>query len=110
MGRSFPIAKVKGIEIRVHLTFALVLIWAALDWGVRQGLGLAGALYGVVFISLLFNQTLLLVFTEFELVALFSASLVAALIAQDGESNWLEGAQLLAVYLVIGLAFFFLPG
>ncbi|HUX77229.1 MAG TPA: site-2 protease family protein [Anaerolineae bacterium] len=54
MGRSFPIAKVKGIEIRVHWTFALVLIWAALDWGVRQGLGLAGALYGVAFISLLF--------------------------------------------------------
>jgi Ca2+:H+ antiporter len=64
----------------------------------------------LVFIALLLNQTLLLVFTEFELLALFSASLVAALIAQDGESNWLEGAQLLAVYLVIGLAFFFLPG
>ena len=54
MGWSFPIAKVKGIEIRVHLTFALVLVWAALDWGVRQGLGLEGALYGVAFISLLF--------------------------------------------------------
>jgi len=54
MGRSFPIAKVKGIEIRVHLTFALVLAWAALDWGVRQGLGLNGALYGIGFISLLF--------------------------------------------------------
>jgi Zn-dependent protease len=54
MGWSFPIAKVKGIKIRVHVTFALVLAWAALDWGVRQGLGLAGALYGVAFISLLF--------------------------------------------------------
>ena len=54
MGRSFKIAKVKGIDIRVHFTFALVLIWAALDWGVRQGLGLTGALYGVTFISLLF--------------------------------------------------------
>jgi Zn-dependent protease len=54
MNWSFPIAKVKGIEIRVHFTFALVLIWAALDWGVRQGLGLDGALYGVAFISLLF--------------------------------------------------------
>ena len=54
MSWSFAIAKVKGIEIRVHLTFALVLVWAALDWGVLQGLGLAGALYGVAFISLLF--------------------------------------------------------
>jgi Ca2+:H+ antiporter len=49
------------------------------------------------------------VFTPFELIALFSASLVAALIALDGESNWLEGAQLLAVYLIIALAFYFLP-
>jgi len=54
MAWSFPIMKVRGIEIRVHLTFGLVLIWAALDWGVRQGLGLAGMLYGVTFISLLF--------------------------------------------------------
>jgi Ca2+:H+ antiporter len=30
-------------------------------------------------------------------------------VAQDGESNWLEGALLLAVYVVLGLAFFFLP-
>lgn len=64
----------------------------------------------LVFVGLLFGQPLLLVFTLFELIALFSASLVAALIALDGESNWLEGAQLLAVYLIIGLAFFFLPG
>jgi Ca2+:H+ antiporter len=63
----------------------------------------------LVFISRLFARDLLLVFNDFELIALFSASLVAALIAQDGESNWLEGAMLLAVYLVIGLAFFFVP-
>jgi Ca2+:H+ antiporter len=31
------------------------------------------------------------------------------LIALDGESNWLEGAMLLAVYLIVGLAFLFLP-
>jgi Ca2+:H+ antiporter len=63
----------------------------------------------LVFISLLFDHTLLLIFTDFELIALFSASLVAALVALDGESNWLEGTQLLAVYLIIGLAFYFLP-
>ena len=34
---------------------------------------------------------------------------VVNLVAQDGESNWLEGALLLAVYLVLGIAFFFLP-
>ena len=30
-------------------------------------------------------------------------------ISQDGESNWMEGVQLLAVYGILGLAFFFLP-
>jgi len=63
----------------------------------------------LVFISLLFNNRLLLVFNDFELIALFGASLIAALIALDGESNWLEGAMLLAVYLIAGLAFYSLP-
>lgn len=64
----------------------------------------------LVFISLLFNNPLTLTFNSFEVIALFASVLIAAFIAQDGESNWLEGAQLLAVYLIIGIAFFFLPG
>ncbi len=64
----------------------------------------------LVFISLLMGGgTLLLVFSGFELIALVAASLVAAFVALDGESNWLEGAMLLAVYLMIALAFFYLP-
>lgn len=63
----------------------------------------------LVFISLLFGETLLLVFSTFELIALFAASIIAAFVAQDGESNWLEGTMLLAVYSMIGLAFYYLP-
>lgn len=63
----------------------------------------------LVFISLLFDHTLLLVFTNLELIALFSASLVMSLIALDGESNWLEGAMLLAVYLMVAVAFYVIP-
>jgi Ca2+:H+ antiporter len=63
----------------------------------------------LVFISLLFPQKLLLVFNSYELLALATASIVAALVSQDGESNWFEGAQLLAVYVILGLAFFLLP-
>jgi Ca2+:H+ antiporter len=51
------------------------------------------------------NSTMLIL----SIIALFGASLIAALIALDGESNWLEGVQLLGVYAIIGLAFFFLP-
>jgi Zn-dependent protease len=54
MRASFRIARIKGIDIRVHVTFALALLWAALEWGLWRGLGLAGALYGVVLIALLF--------------------------------------------------------
>lgn len=65
----------------------------------------------LVFLSLvLAPEALTLVFHPFELAALAAAALVAGLIAQDGRSNWMEGAQLLGVYLIIALAFFFLPG
>jgi Ca2+:H+ antiporter len=62
----------------------------------------------LVFISLLMRHPLTLVFNQFELIALFGAILIATFVAQDGESNWLEGAQLLAVYAILGLAFFYL--
>ena len=63
----------------------------------------------LVFISLLIGNPLLLIFNEFELLALIAAVLIAALVSMDGESNWLEGAALLAVYLILALAFFLLP-
>lgn len=63
----------------------------------------------LVFVSLLMGHPLTLEFNRFELIALISASLIATLVSLDGESNWLEGAQLLIVYIILGLAFFFLP-
>jgi len=63
----------------------------------------------LVFISLLLGNPLQLTFDQFEIVAMIGASLIAALIALDGESNWLEGVQLLGVYAIIALAFYFLP-
>lgn len=63
----------------------------------------------LIFASLLMGNPITLVFNQFEVIALVGGVLIAALIALDGESNWLEGAQLLVVYLIIGMAFFFLP-
>jgi Ca2+:H+ antiporter len=63
----------------------------------------------LVFISLLMGNPLTLVFNQFEIVALFVGVLIAAFVAQDGETNWLEGAQLLTVYAIVALAFFFVP-
>lgn len=63
----------------------------------------------LVFIALAFGQQLTLVFNQFELAALLAAVIITALISLDGESNWLEGAQLLIVYIILAIAFFFLP-
>jgi Ca2+:H+ antiporter len=63
----------------------------------------------LVFVSLAFGQQLNLVFNQFELLAVVAAVIVAALVSSDGETNWLEGAQLIAVYIILGVAFFFLP-
>jgi Ca2+:H+ antiporter len=63
----------------------------------------------LVFISLLLGHPLTLVFNQFELLALIAGVFIAAIVSSDGESNWLEGAELLAIYLILGLAFFLLP-
>lgn len=63
----------------------------------------------LVFISLLLGNPLTLVFNQFEIIGLGAAVLIAGLVALDGRSNWLEGAQLLVVYLITALAFFYLP-
>ncbi len=62
----------------------------------------------LVFISLLFGPEMTLFFTVLEVAALTLAVLIATLIAVDGESNWLEGAQLLAVYAITALGFFYI--
>jgi Ca2+:H+ antiporter len=48
-----------------------------------------------------------LVFNGFELGAVLLAVLVASYVTQEGESTWFEGVQLLALYSILGLAFFF---
>ncbi|MFZ5916554.1 MAG: calcium/proton exchanger [Chloroflexota bacterium] len=64
----------------------------------------------LVFVSLFVGpQPMNLYFHTFEVVALGVSVLIAALVSLDGESHWLEGAQLLAVYTILGIAFFFLP-
>jgi len=64
----------------------------------------------LIFVSLLFKPPYLtLHFNQFELIAMIAASVITALVSSDGESNWLEGANLLFVYVMLGLAFFFLP-
>jgi Ca2+:H+ antiporter len=50
-----------------------------------------------------------LLFTTFELVAIGLSVVSIAFIAHDGETHWMEGVQLLAVYTILALGFYFLP-
>ena len=61
----------------------------------------------LIFLSLLFTP-MSIVFNAFELVALLFSVLIANRLASDGESNWLEGVQLIAVYIIMAAAFFIL--
>jgi Ca2+:H+ antiporter len=63
----------------------------------------------LVFISLAMGNPLTLIFNQFELFALIACVMITAFVAEDGESNWLEGSELLAIYIILGLAFFLLP-
>jgi len=62
----------------------------------------------LVFLSLAFGQELTLYFNIFEMFALALAVFAAIIIAIDGVSNWMEGAQFLALYLIIALWFYFI--
>jgi Ca2+:H+ antiporter len=65
----------------------------------------------LVFASLLTGhpRPLDLHFTPLEVVAVFLSVAVVSLVSHDGESNWLEGAMLVALYLILALAFYNLP-
>ncbi len=54
MGRSLKIATIRGIDVRVHITFPLIVLWAAVEWGAGDGFSPSDALYGIVLVLLLF--------------------------------------------------------
>jgi Ca2+:H+ antiporter len=58
--------------------------------------------------STMSGGTLNLVFGPFELTAMLITAMIANYIGADGICHWVEGAQLIAVYLLIAVAFYFL--
>lgn len=54
MGGSVYLFRIWGIALRMHVTFPLILVWVALQFGVLAGQGLAGALFGIFVTLLLF--------------------------------------------------------
>lgn len=64
----------------------------------------------LVLVSLFFATPLNLVFQPLELIVLALATVLFAFISLDGESTWLAGVQLVAIYIMACVVFFFVPG
>lgn len=62
----------------------------------------------LVFISYFTVKPMDLTFTMFEVAAVLFAALAVKFVSTDGESNWMEGVLLLAIYLILAIAFYFL--
>jgi Ca2+:H+ antiporter len=80
--------------------------------GIAVGSSLQIALFVaplLVFASYLLGAPMDLEFTVPEVVAVVAAIIIVEQIGGDGESNWIEGLQLLSVYAVLALLFYFLP-
>jgi Ca2+:H+ antiporter len=63
----------------------------------------------LVFLSVAIGHPMTLVFNGFEIAAIVLSVLIMEMISSDGETNWFEGAQLLAVYAIVAVAFYFVP-
>jgi Ca2+:H+ antiporter len=64
----------------------------------------------LVFASYAFGDPLDLIFTPFEVAAVTMSVLIVGFVSMDGESHWMEGVMLVGVYIILAVAFFFLPG
>lgn len=103
-------------NVAEHSTAILVALknQAELSVGIAIGSALQVALFVapvLVFASYLpgREQPLDLLFTPMEVVSVVLAVFVAKMVAEDGESNWLEGVMLLVVYAILAVAFGCLP-
>lgn len=63
----------------------------------------------LIFASYLFGVPLDLIFTPFEVAAVVISVLAVGFVSMDGESHWMEGAMLVGIYVILAIAFYFLP-
>ncbi|WP_206107603.1 calcium/proton exchanger [Paludisphaera rhizosphaerae] len=97
-----------------HSTAVLMAMKNQMDLavGIAIGSSLQIALFVapvLVLASYLRAEPMDLLFSSLEVLAVLLSVAVARMVAEDGESNWLEGLMLLAVYAILALTFFFLP-
>jgi len=97
-----------------HSTAVLMAMKNKMDLtiGIAIGSSLQIALFVapvLIFLSYLFGRPMDLEFTVPEVLAVVASVYILFQISEDGETNWIEGVQLLSVYLILGILFFYLP-
>ena len=83
-----------------------------LSVGIAIGSSLQIALFVaplLIFLSYFFGRPMDLEFTMPEVFAVVASVYILFQISGDGETNWIEGVQLLSVYVILGILFFYLP-
>jgi len=83
-----------------------------LSVGIAIGSSLQIALFVaplLLFVSYLLGKPMNLEFSQPEVFAVVASVYILFQISGDGETNWIEGVQLLSVYVILGILFFYLP-
>jgi Ca2+:H+ antiporter len=94
-----------------HLTAVTVAMKNKLDLSIGVAVGSSQQIAMMVIpllviLGWIIDQPMSLCFDIFETAVLFMTVIVVHSLIMDGESNWLEGAMLMGVYVILGIAFF----
>jgi Ca2+:H+ antiporter len=97
-----------------HVTAVTVAVKNKMDLAIQIALGssIQVAILITPFMVVLgwiIHQDMSLYFSLFETVALFASAMIVGFLLIDGRSNYLEGALLVAAYIIIALAAFYYP-
>jgi Ca2+:H+ antiporter len=97
-------------NVAEHLAAIKIAAQGRLDFAMaisyNSALQVALAVSGItVVVSLFFTHQLTLDFTALELAVLAAATVVSGLVAANGTSNWIEGMQMLSIYLIAAVVF-----
>ena len=97
MDTAMTICSQSSLQIALFATpFLVLLSWAM----VNTGIGMSGVAHPVA---------LDMVFTPMEVVSVLLTMLIVVVLGMNGETNWFEGALLLALYVIFAIAFFYVP-
>lgn len=117
--RAFRLTRVMGIDVCVHPTFALIVLWFAYIWGIKTGAGIGGVLFGLLMVVCLFACVLLhelghclvarrsgIRVHDITLLPIGGMARIERSPVHPGDEFWLA---LAGPAVNIGLAFLFLP-